>query len=119
MSEATLQALFKCPWCGHVNCLLGLTAHALGVHRKNLLAWACKHSPRHQHAHSRGRTEVRYVVIPQRPGQEKPKRREEQRKPKPKGREKQKRREEPGKPGKPRRQVLKSQEVARAEVLSV
>jgi len=44
---------------------------------------------------------VRYVVIPQRPKRE-PKRREEQRKPKPKGR----------KPGKPRRQVLKSQGVA-------
>jgi len=111
MSETTLQALFKCPWCGHVNCLLGLTAHALGVHRKNLLAWACRRSPPHQHAHSRGRTEVRYVVIPQRPGRE--------RKPKPKRREKPKRPGKPGKPGKPRRQVLKSQEVARAEVLSV
>ena len=102
MSEkGGLASIEKCPWCDYRSCLLGLTAHALGVHRKNLLAWACKHSPRHQHAHSRGRTEVRYVVIPQRPKRE-PKRREEQRKPKPKGR----------KPGKPRRQVLKSQGVA-------
>jgi len=64
MSEATLQALFKCPWCGHVNCLLGLASHALSVHRKNLLAWSCKHSPRHEHAFSSGKTGVRYVVIP-------------------------------------------------------
>ena len=83
MSEATLQALFKCPWCDYRSCLLGLTAHALGVHRKNLLAWACRRSPRHEHRFSRGRTEVRYVVIPGgRRGREKPKRREEQQKPK-------------------------------------
>ena len=78
MSEkGGLASIEKCPWCDYRSCLLGLTAHALGVHRKNLLAWACRRSPRHEHRFSRGRTEVRYVVIPGgRRGREKPKRRE-------------------------------------------
>ena len=56
-----LDRLYECPSCAYKSCLLGVVAHALGKHHKNLLAAAHKHAPIHKHKGKNIKTAIRYV----------------------------------------------------------
>jgi hypothetical protein len=57
-----LNQLFTCPDCGYVSCLLGLAAHAIAMHRRNLIAWACRAAPPHLHPRRRP-TKLKFATI--------------------------------------------------------
>ena len=57
-----LNQLFTCPDCGYVSCLLGLAAHAIAMHRRNLIAWACRAAPPHLHPRRRA-TKLKFATI--------------------------------------------------------
>jgi hypothetical protein len=57
-----LNQLFTCPDCGYVSCLLGLAAHSIARHQKNLIAWACRAAPPHLHPRRRA-TKLKFATI--------------------------------------------------------
>jgi hypothetical protein len=57
-----LNQLFSCPTCGFVSCLLGLAAHSIARHKKNLIAWACRAAPPHLHPRRRA-TKLKFATI--------------------------------------------------------
>jgi hypothetical protein len=61
-----LNQLFTCPDCGYVSCLLGLAAHSIARHQKNLIAWACRAAPPHLHPRRRA-TKLKFATIRQPP----------------------------------------------------